>query len=985
MLDRNSRFLQVFFAFIVIVFGNAVIVAQEGTSTLRGTVTDPNGAVVPNATVSLANQETGINRRTTTTNSSGDYVFTSLTPGLYRVTVEGTGFKKAIKENVRLNVGESQEFNFSMEVGGSSETVVITAEEPLVETSSSKIGGNITQDELIELPSINRNFIGFVGLVPGVVPNISTESFGSDAVSVNGQDPRYNNYLLDSANNNDDVIGQRAGSQARVALEAVQEFQVQTNQFDAEFGRTSGGIINAVTKSGTNAFHGSGFGFFQNNKWNSKDRFAVLQNLPKPDAKYAQFGGTIGGPIVKNFAHFFFSYERTNIDSGVVISIPARPTLNTSTTTATRANNYLARGDIQPSRKHQVSVRYLREESPQLNQIIPVGTRPVSLAASREEADVDQTVVGGWTYSLTSNVVNDLRLSWTQEDVAFANPGFNGGTAMEDLPPTLQFATFVDQQSNVAQARINDSWRMADTLTWVKGSHTFKFGVDYNYVTADSLTADNLNGTFAFPTDLPFDAANPRSYPERLSIRVGGPLRTFQINHNTSIFGQDSWRVNSRLTLNLGLRWDDETISEDNNNLSPRLGFAYDVFGDAKTVIRGGFGTFYQNTPFELITAFLTAGPFSTSFVRNFPLSSADPGPSSGNFPTDPTLIHGPVVDRALIASLVGSGLLLPNATPVVDNTERRMPYTRSFSIGFQHELMRNLAVTADYIHSDGIDQFLTVNLNPGRRVNTSSTGTIVRQFSTLGQVIQNSFVPVVTDFFENTPFQNLAVTSVTTRINEGRTKYDALQLSADRRFGQGFQFKVSYTFAKGRGNSTGSGVPTANFQTQTGLGLEENSGPTAFDRRHNFVFSGLYRIPKTRGLVVSTVIRALSGIPFTIFNSRIDANQNGINVDPLAPGFYSNFRVYPNGERLDFGELNNGGINGARLPGFLSVDLRLAYKFRFTERVNAGFTFEVFNLANRTNFDENSVSGDVSNVAFLVPTVAKPPRTLQLGFRVAF
>jgi outer membrane receptor protein involved in Fe transport len=952
---------------------------------MRGTITDPNGAVVPNATVSLANQETGIDRRTATTNESGDYVFTSLTPGLYRVTVERSGFKKAVKENVRLNVGETQEFNLSMEVGGSAETVVVTSQEALVETTSSKIGGQITQEELIELPSINRNFIGFVGLVPGVVPNISTESFGSDAVSVNGQDPRYNNYLLDSANNNDDVIGQRAGSQARTALEAVQEFQVLTNQFDAEFGRTSGGIINAITKSGTNAFHGSAFGFFQNSNWNAKDRFAELGNLPKPDAKYGQFGGTIGGPIRKNLAHFFFSYERTNIDQGVVISIPARPSLNTSTVTATRANNYLVRGDIQPSQSHQVSVRYLREESPQLNQIIPVGTRPVSLAASREEADVDQTVVGSWSYSLSSNLVNDLRLSWTQEDVAFANPGFNGGTPMEQLPPTLQYATFVDQQSNVAQARVNDSWRAADTLTWIKGSHTFKFGFDYNYVTADSLTADNLNGTFAFPFDLPFDAANPSSYPERLSIRVGGPLVTFQINHNTSVFAQDSWKLTRRLTLNLGVRYDDETISADNNNISPRLGFAYDATGDGKTVIRGGFGTFYQNTPFELITAFLTAGPFSTSFVRNFPLNNADPGPSTGHFPTDPTLVNGPVVNRALIDSIVGTSTLLPNGTPVVDNTDRRMPYTRSFSIGFQREVLRNLAFTADYIHSDGIDQFLTVNLNPGHRVSTVSTAAITRPYSTLGQVIDNSFVPVVTDFFGNTPYQTLAVSSVTTRVNDGRTKYDALQLSLDKRFSHGFQFKLAYTLANGTGNTNGNGVPVANFQTQTSLGLEENTGPTAFDRRHNFVFSGVYRVPKTRGLILSGIVRGLSGTPFTIFNSRVDQNQNGINVDPLAPGFYSNFRVFPNGERLDFAELNNGGPNGARGPGFFSVDLRAAYKFKFTERVDAGFTFEVFNVANRTNYDELSVSGDSSNAAFLIPTVAKPPRTLQLGFRVSF
>jgi outer membrane receptor protein involved in Fe transport len=978
--------------FVAVMFIAALSVvstfAQEGTASLRGTVLDANGSVVPAATVSITNQETGINRRTVATNESGDYVFTSLTPGLYRVTVEATNFKTSVKENVRLNVGETQEFNFTMEVGGSQETVTVTNDEPLVETSTSRIGGNISQDELIELPSINRNYIGFVGLVPGVVPNISTESFGSDSVSVNGQDPRYNNFNLDGANNNDDVIGQRAGAQARTALEAVQEFQVLTNQFSAEFGRTSGGIINAVTKSGTNQFHGSAFGFFQDNSWNAKSRFAELNNFNDAETSYKQFGGTIGGPIKKDFAHFFFSYERTNIDQGVIINITGRPALNASTVTQTRADNILIRGDMQPSQKHQISVRYLRENSPQLNQIIPVGTRPVTLAAAREEADLDQTTVGNWTYNLTSNLLNDLRLSFTQEDVAFASPGFNSGTPQEELPPTLQFNTFVDQQSNVAQTRVNNSYRLFDTLTWVKGSHTLKFGADYNYVTADSVTADNLNGTFIFPFDLPFDPTNNKSYPERLSIRVGGPQRTFMINHNSSVFVQDDWKVNRKLTLNLGLRFDDETISDDNNNFSPRLGFAWDVGGNAKTVIRGGFGTFYQNTPFELITAFLTSGPFSTSFIRNFPEQTADPGPrrTPPERPTDPMLANGPTVNRTLLASIIGSGNVFRNPTPTVDNADRRMAYTRSFSIGVQREIISNLGFTADYIHSDGLDQFLTINLNPARRSSTSVvTGTISRQYSTLGTVIQNSFVPVITDSFSNQAYQTLAVSNVTTRVNLGKTKYDALQLTLDKRFSRGFQFKTSYTLSKGTGNVSGNGVPTANFQTQSGLNLEEGQGPTAFDRRHNFVFSGLYRVPRTRGLIVSAIIRALSGTPFTIINSTIDANQNGINFDPLPAGDFTNSRTFANGETLTFNVNNQGGFNGARLPGFVQFDLRLAYKFKFTERVNAGFTFEVFNLTNRTNYDELTVSGDRSQSTFLIPSVAKPPRTLQLGFRVAF
>lgn len=968
--------------------------AQEGTSTLRGTVADPTGAAVPNAEITIVNQETGLNRRTATTTEDGDYVFTALTPGLYRITIEAPNFKTVVNENIRLTVGRTQEVNIALEVGGAQETVTVTADVPIIQTASKEIGGNISQQELVELPSINRNFIGFVGLVPGVVPNISTESFGSDSVSVNGQDPRFNNFLVDGANNNDDVIGQRAGGQTRTALESVQEFQVLTNQFDAEFGRTSGGVINAITKSGTNEFHGSGFGFFQDGSLNSSNRFTVLNNLEEPDANFRQYGFTIGGPIKRDRAHFFFGLERTTIDEGIAIDIPARPEFNLSTVEQTRALNTTLRFDAQPGQNHQLAVRYIREKSPQFNQIITAFGRPVTADAAREEADVDQTLVGSYTAILTAKLLNDLRLSFTREDVAFATPGFNAGSSQSELPPTLVFASFVTGQNNVAQARINDSYRLADTVSYTQGAHSAKFGFDYNYVSADNLNEGDLNGVFFFPTDRPFDRNDPRTYPERFQIRVGGPQQFLLINRNTSLFAQDNWKVTKKLTLNLGVRYDDETISNDNNNFSPRLGFAYDPAGDGKTVIRGGYGWFYQNTPFELITAARTAGPFSSSFISLFPLNSADPGPRAGRLPIDPTLVNGPTINRDLINSLVGTGVLLSNPSPVLDNLNRVMPSVRSTTIGIQREIFPNTALTVDYIHQQGVDQLLTINLNPGTRSSTSSTAAITRRFATLGQVLQNSSVQVNTSLFSGQPFEAARAVSVTTRVNEGSTDYNALQVSVDKRFTRGFQFKGSYTLSKSDGNTSGNGTPTANFQLLDDLRLDLNEGPTDFDRRHNFVFSGLYQIPRTRGLIISTVIRALSGTPFTIFDSRIDADQNGINFDPLPDGSLTSSRSFVNGETLNFNFDNQGGRNGARSPGFFSADLRLAYKYNFTERIRAGFTFEIFNLTNRTNYVDTSgdflgtvVNGNriSGNSNFLVPLGASTPRTYQLGFRVSF
>src|SRR5690242_20591999 len=379
------RVLGVLFALLLAV----PVFAQQGTTELRGKVVDSQNAVLPGVTVTVRNQATGMFRETQS-GADGTFIASGLVPGTYEVVAELQGFKKFTRGGLQLAVGQTTSIDVTMEVGSLEETVNVTAESPLVDVTSKEIGGNITSQTLVELPSINGNFVGFVGLLPGIVPSISTESFGGDSITVNGQDPRNNNYMLDGGNNNDDVIGQRAGTQARTPIEAIQEFQVITNQFDAEFGRTTGAVVNAVTKSGTNNWHGSAFENYQDADLTGKDYFAKKNDSAKPDTQYQRFGGTVGGPIVKDKAHFFFSLERFIIDEGVTVNIPTRPQYNATSTEKTRVWNTVIRGDHQINANNTWGVRWLRENSPQYNQIID----NVTLDASREEFDIDQTVVG---------------------------------------------------------------------------------------------------------------------------------------------------------------------------------------------------------------------------------------------------------------------------------------------------------------------------------------------------------------------------------------------------------------------------------------------------------------------------------------------------------------------------------------------------------------------------------------------------------------
>src|SRR5215204_3000415 len=716
------------------------VTAQENTAELRGRVVDSQDAGIPGVTILITNEATGVYRQTVST-ADGAYFMTAIAPGSYTLEAELSGFQKYSRKGVRLDLGRTATLEVQLSPGAVTETVTVTAETPLVDLTSKEIGGNVTNREVTMLPSVNGNFVGMVALLPGVISNVSTESFGSDAVSANGLDSRNNNFMLDGANNNDDVIGQRAGSQARTPLEAVAEFQVVTNQYDAEFGRTTGAIVNAISKSGTNAFHGVAAGLWQDAGLTKKDYFVKQNGLTKPDTQLQTYRANNGGPVVRDKAHFFFNVERVMVDRANTITIPARPEFNASPVTQDRVWNTLFRFDHQVSANNTWAVRWLRESSPQLNQIVPVvfnnnpitGTFPVTENASRQENDVDQTVVATLNSVIGKNRFNTFRVNFTQEDVAFANPNFDGNQT--ELMPTLVYTSFVDQQSNVAQARVNDAYQIDDTMSWFisgRGSHDVKFGAQYEYVGADSTVQDNLNGTFFFRSDQSFSASNPRTYPDRLQIRVPGALDRYQKAHYVAAFVQDKWRVN-RATISLGLRYDLEAqpIQEvdnpdfsdpsayplDKNNIAARLGLTYDLAGDGRSVVRGGYGRFYDKTHFELISAILTAGTFSDSFVALFPANNFDPGPAAGNLPTDPMRVGGPTVNRALVAAAYPAGSRIRNTGTVnLDNPDRVIPYTDQFTAGYERQLFSTLSVSADYVRARARDQLMIQDLNPGVR-----------------------------------------------------------------------------------------------------------------------------------------------------------------------------------------------------------------------------------------------------------------------------
>lgn len=966
-------------AFACLVASSAL--AQQGTAELRGRVIDTQGGVLPGVTVVITNQDTGVFRQVVS-GGDGSFFASQLPPGRFTITAQLEGFRGYEFRDFVIGVGRTLSLEIKLEIGQLTETLTVSAQAPLVDLTSAEVGGTVTADELTNIPTGNRSYFAAVALLPGI-QFAPSDSLGNDTMIANGQTAGGNSVNLDGAANNDDSSGTGAGGQVRVPLETVSEFQVVSNQFDAEFGRVRGAIINAITKAGTNQFRGVGYYYGTSDAMTAKD-FFVAQNpsLSKPATSKKEFGGTLGGPIIKDKMHFFFSVERQLVAPSRSRIYQTRPDLNFTLSEDWKALNTLIRIDHQINAKNTWAFRWLRENAPQFNLI---GSRTATLKTLEDETDNDQIYIGNYTTLIGNAKVNTIRVSGTSESFWRGNPCWRETLDQGQCPPQFSFLSFQDNQLAGSSGRDNENFQINDTFSWFvpnkKGNHDVKFGFTYHYTRLTPGLQTNLNGTFNFNTDQPFNAVDPRTYPERLSIRVGNPLgQTFDVkSHTVEGFVQDKWAINSRLTLGLGVRYDLEVFPfriddnpmipsgdypVDRNNVSPRTSFAYDVEGDGKSVLRGGYGTFYDKTLIEAIDNILEFRKFSDSFVVQFPLNTADPGPSSGQFPTNPFLVNGPIVNRALLNAQFPPGSLIRSAgTVFFDPPGRETPWQHQFTMGYERQLAPTLSASADYIRVLGRDLHLRYNLNPGIRASTARTAALTRSdaFGLLGE-------PYASD--------------VIIEDSLGSSTFNALNLMVEKRYSSNWGARLSYSLSKALGN-TFQQFDTVNSQVGPALNLDQMWQPSGSDRRHILSLSARTEIPRTGGVTASGVMRYMSRLPLTIHNSNFDVDRNGILFDPVEPGTYSGASSNPNAITVD----NGGGYGGARGPDFFQLDLRFGYRSRLRGSSTLDVFVDVFNLTNRANF--NNPSGDQRLSNFLILQTLQGgsgfPRQAQVGVRYGF
>jgi hypothetical protein len=968
-------------ATLFLLLAAAVALAQTATSTLSGIVRDGSGGVVAGATVSARNVGTGLSRRATT-DGAGRYSLPNLPAGEYELRVESQGFHTAVRGGLVLTVGSAAVQDVVLGVGPRTEAVTVTGGEPLVEITKTDLSRVVGEREIESLPNIGRNFVDFVKLSSGVAlgrenvgggpfkePDTGVGAAAAPRLSFGGQQELNTLVQVDGVDNVQTFTGL---PRATPSQEAVREFRILHSTYLAEYGRALGGFVNIVTKSGTNDYRGSAYYFGMNDAFASR---SILNSPGADELRQHQFGGTLGGPLVKDRTFFFANYEgqvrsESNRFSQVILdnlsainAVRARFNLRPETVSQVRTNDYnamLLKLDHHASEKLTLSARYSFLDSEALNFPGGGGRASPASSAARDNATRDHAAVFNASVVFSPRLVNETRLQWARRSYDF-RPIV--------AEPTLEITNLIIMGKTTSDMDFyrETRWQGSSSLLFVGGGHQLKFGIDVNDIKDTARWDLFFPARIIFPSLNAFLSVTPAVFwwPVRadtthpgFTLPFSDPVPAawqdatlFDLDHDSfGVFAQDQWSATPKLTLSYGLRYDLENYPEffvtkkDRNNVQPRVGLAYAY--SPKGVVRAGFGIFGDRLVSSVGQVFTAAAWSSRGDPTNAVVLFPDVARIPGRFRQ--TTAGGPAAPAAAINFLTTGRVPAAGATSLTDNMAANIvnPFSYQASAQLAHELRGGIAVSVSYLYLHAKDLLgHTANLNAVRS-GTLSTGKPLfagRRFPELG---------------------NFHVVD-----NVGSSTYHGGTVELRKQFVHGIGFTASYTLAQSR----------SNVDSVTNLGdLPEAPGSDedALSRQHvrhratlSFTSQVSKGVPVLGDFKFAALVGLESGRFFTVFTGA-DSNADG----------------NPNSDRV--GLLGRNTLEG---PGYATVDVRVAREFPLGKRVRAEISVDAFNLFNRTNVrDLNTVWGsfnpDVAPIAsFGTPRDVFNPRQAQLGLKVRF
>ncbi len=1108
---------------------SATVFGQGTTGSISGTVTDPNGAVVPGATVKVTNTSTNQTRESSA-GSDGGFAFQALPPGRYKVEVTAANFAPYTVE-ADVNITQTTSIDAKLGVGGVGGDVTVDYEAPVIQPESSQQGRVVTGVTLNQLPLPTRNFQQLLTLSAGAQSDVSntTELGRGDAViSVNGQRRTSNSVRINGIDANS--IGTNSTPNIAVpAPDSLQEFIVQTSLYDASNGRNAGGNVEAITRSGTNNLHGNAYYYLRDDSFNANDPFVKARGLDRPVLERNQFGGTIGGPIVRDRVFFFGSYQGTRETNGASLAnsltfpvvpagltdsnrtaaglaaafgvsqaaitpsavallnqrlangqfvIPSSGATGLSATTGVpivqsgkskfEENQFNINGDVAFSQNHTLSAKFFIADNPttQANyNFTGTGNGPSQLLGFGADLTIKQKLYTiSDTYVFSPNVVNQLRFGYTRIRVtSFPDEPFtasqigitNPNASLYPGAPTMSFAGtdslfFVGSSPLADQSSRINAYSVSDTLSWTVGDHRLKIGGEYRFFQVKFYFNAFTRGQINYSNSATGTAFQNFLTGNGLSLIGSGVFDRYYKVTDWSGFIQDDWKVNSRLTVNLGLRYDlfglpaedqgrlvnfipsqlrlgtaaspapppngfvqaeggplagvptveNTLVPTDKNNFAPRVGFAFDLWGDQKVIVRGGYGWYFDristrfantqlfNYPYFALGVGVIANAFGGAFGTR---TAADPFihlPPPSSFPTAAT-VPSPLAAGIPIVGLPISGVWV--------DPELQTPYIQQYNLGAQVALPKGFVAEFGFVGNRGTHLMQVITLN--QPVYSGVNGTTAT-YPLGGNVIFSG---------------NKNLTGGNQQVQTtSRSEYTSLQMSLAKRFSSGSQFLAAYTVGNSEDYYSGGTVNELVNTAGDQFNWKTNRGPSEFNRNHRFVISGVYNIPKfvdndngAKWLVndwqVAGIAIFQSGLPFSI----VDSNGTSIISRANFNTAYNSSEFYTAGDVSDrtlqyfntsgfvtsrpgtatFDQANPFGNTPRNFlygPGQKNVDVSLIKFLPFTERFRGELRAEMFNVFNWVNYaNPNSAIGTATFGR--ITSASSGPRVVQFAFKLNF